>query len=167
MRGALRKQAAVDDVGREVSARVREFASDEEQRRAEVVRRLGDAKTRGLRRWWNDAESYVDDWTRDHLRRSTRYLDLPTDESRCPAPDAVPTIRSFVAYKMARIKLNIAENRRIQPSDYYDAEHYATSVYCHYFVTNDRAFRETCEIIGRPKPEVLDFEAFAQLVLGN
>jgi hypothetical protein len=61
---------------------------------------------------------------------------------------------------MARIYLNVGENRSIKESDYYDAEHWAAATYADVLVRDDAAMTDTMKLISRADLIVEGFEAF-------
>lgn len=92
----------------------------------------------------------MDDWVRDVVdERALGTLVWPRSVPSC---DIVPSAWLFVAFKAARIMLNLAENRAIKASDYMDVEHVACGYYFDVLVTDDRALRETCALLGTELP---------------
>jgi hypothetical protein len=65
------------------------------------------------------------------------------------------------AYYMARIALNVGENRKIVGSDMYDIQHYGHASYADLMVTDDRAFIATYETIPDKPFAIEKFAAFA------
>jgi hypothetical protein len=97
---------------------------------------------RELRAWWDTAD--VAGWIRDALAEGVlASAPDPGDLSAITAPSAW----HFTRFKLARIRLNLVENRAIKPSDYVDAEHYALAPYYDVRVTDDRAFTETIGLL--------------------
>jgi hypothetical protein len=110
-----------------------------------------------LRAWWRDLD--VDDWVQDVVDDDVRRI---LQEKREPsARCTVPSAWLFVAFKAARIALNVGENRTIKPSDYLDAEHVACGFYFDVLVTDDKALRETCGLLGADLP--FEIEGFREL----
>jgi hypothetical protein len=165
VRRRLRAQVMGHSFVKEVSDAVRRdvdaFGADMEAKRTAIRARLGPEWSSHTARWWDSALPQIDDWTNDYLKASAEALALPADPEQWPQPRQVPTAWSSHAYYMARIALNVGQNRRINDSDRYDHAHYASAIYADLMVTDDRAFVETYTAIP-DKPFVVEgFTEFA------
>lgn len=102
----------------------------------------------GMRQWL--AEVDIDDWCRDVLDDGVRQGRIQADRDRWPDVRLVaPSLWHYMNYRLARIAFEVGEGRRIQPSDEYDARHYSfAATYADLLVTEDVAFRRTCETLG-------------------
>lgn len=89
------------------------YKVDSEERRSGIRKKLGDDWSVNTRQWWESALPQIDDWTLDYLRASKDIIALPDDETKWPRARQVPTAWNMHAYYMARIALNVGENRRI------------------------------------------------------
>jgi hypothetical protein len=152
-----RNRRFVTQVAEKVAARVAQFAADEEARRNTIVPQLGSDVARGMRAWWKQKDNLIDDWVMQNLE-SAWTRELPAKRSQWPAPQSLPALRGYFAYKLARIVLNVGEGRRIEEGDYFDAEHFACSAYSNLLLTEDRRFIETCRSIGRPVPALASLD---------
>ena len=72
----------------------------------------------------------------------------------------IPSAWLFTAFKLARIKRNLGEGRKISASDYIDAEHCGAGAYFDVLVTDDVEFRSTCELLPSCPFEI---EGFSEL----
>jgi hypothetical protein len=108
---------------------------------------------RDLEAWW--ATTDVAGWIRDAVRDDViASAPDPDDLSAVTAPSAW----HYTRFKLARILLNLGENRAIKPSDYVDAEHYAIASYIDVLVTDDGPFKETIALLSDCPFSVLTFE---------
>jgi hypothetical protein len=135
------------------------FKAQEEEARRRVAERLGvaagSAETRaGFREWFEQVD--VREWCRDVLL--PQQLDIVQSRGLELDIDTVPSLWLFVRFKMARIVLNVGEGRRIDASDLNDARHYASGAYFDVLVTDDRRFRETCNLITETPFEIWSLE---------
>jgi hypothetical protein len=160
------------EVARAVAAQTvrenEEFRRDEEDHR-ERVRKLYEARriSRELRAWWSDAQSFVEDWVKGFIRGAGR-ADLPRSvDPETIEPTSIPSLWNFYAYRMARIYLNVGENRRIKSSDLLDAHHFVAASYAGRLVTDDRGLRETIESIPDEHLCVLSFRDFVESILAT
>src|SRR5205807_2350318 len=75
-----------------------------------------------VNRWWDhevDLQGWVNDLIVSAIQQGRAPSEAPADR------EGAPSTWCFVSYKLARIKLNLAENRSIKNSDYLDADHYS------------------------------------------
>ncbi len=159
----MRNQREVGDGAGVVAERVAAFSAEEAARRDQAVRELGDDRVHGLRRWWTDSASHIDEWTATHLAAAWSNH-LPPDRSEWPPPSDLRALRGFFAYKLGRIMMNVGEGRRVDAGDYFDAEHFACAAYCDYLVTDDTSFRATATAIGRAAPALCSLEDLEELL---
>ena len=150
------------DVADGVRQHADRYAQESEQRREEIRRKLGPDSSTAAARWWDSALTQIDDWTLDYMRASKAVLGLPDDETTWPQPRKGPTAWHTHAYYMARIALNVGQNRRVSGSDVYDQRHYANAAYADLMVTDDRAFVETYNAIPDRPFALESFAAFAE-----
>lgn len=162
LRSHIMGNVFVDEISDAVHRDIVAFDNDMEAKRASIRGRLGDDWSANTARWWDSALPQIDDWTNDYLKASAGVLSLPTDQADWPQPRQVPTAWFSHAYYMARIALNVGQNRRINGSDRYDHAHYTNATYADGMVTDDRAFLETYNAIPL-KP--FSVESFAALTL--
>ena len=87
-------------------------------------------------------------------------------EDDWPDPRQVLSVWQKFAFYLARIKQTVGEGRRIQPSDFYDVDHYVHASYVDLMVTDDGPFTETCDIIPDPPFRIEKFQDFAMTRLG-
>ncbi|HLG56845.1 MAG TPA: hypothetical protein VI485_16020 [Vicinamibacterales bacterium] len=164
VRRALRKGHGLEQIPRLTQAVFAQFEADENDRRDDIRNRLAEmADIRPLertRQWWRNAEAQVDDWVSDHMANNRERLGLSADRAHWPAPSTLQTIWHFYAYRMARIHLNVGENRRVRGSDCYDAHHYAAAASMDIMVSDDGDLRATAAVIPNPPFRLLTFEEF-------
>jgi hypothetical protein len=168
MRRILLQTPIARDVASGVAALVAPFKADMEARRDSIRQRLGTNFATNTNDWWESAAAQIDDWTNDYLQGSKDLLQLPDDRTQWPTPAQVPTARLRHAFYMARIALNVGQNRRIDASDYYDAMHYSEGAYFDLMITDDQRFTETYSIVPRShRPFMIEtFREFAEKRLG-
>ena len=170
--GNLRRQSLqrelVADVMKDVRAFQARFKEEEESRREGVRARFaehlqpGEDPAQAVRKWWSDAEEHIASWARTTLGtmldlRGVSHPDLSNYNVR-----ALPTLWNFHAYKLARIEMNVGENRRIETSDPADAHHYTLGAYATVFVSDDRAMRDTCRAIPHASVDPIALSIFAR-----
>jgi len=110
-------------------------------------KRLAKMVNREVAEWYRTVD--IDDWLGDiaHHLATTGLGGADGDANASTMPTAWLT----TAYRMCRIKRHIADNRKVQPSDWHDAEHVIAGIYYDTLVTNDNELRETLvEIVDLP-----------------
>lgn len=170
VRRALRKGHDLEAIPRLTQAAFAQFEADENQRRDSVRARLAEVTEERpideTRRWWRNAEAQIDDWVSDHMASNRERLGLPEDRTSWPTPSGLQSIWRYYAYRMARIYLNVGENRRVRGTDSYDAHHYAAASSMDIMVTDDGDLRATCAAIPHQPFRLLTFEEFVVNELG-
>lgn len=165
--GAFLAERAAD-----VRRQTEEFKREEEARRADVRRQV--AASPQIRRpiavesrdWWATAEQRIGEWVRESWKTDARDYGLSEDPASWPQPWTIPTVWGMFAFKMARMHLNIGENRRVDGSDFHDAHHYVAASYAEVLVTDDARFRQTCELIPTTPFRVVGLDEFVRSVVG-
>jgi len=150
-----------------------EFKREEEARRADVRREV--VASPNIRRpiavesrdWWAAAEQRIDEWVRESWATDAKDYGLPADAESWPQPSTIPTVWGMFAFKMARMHLNIGENRRVDGSDFHDAHHYVAASYAKVLVTDDARFRQTCELIPTTQFGVIGLDEFVRDVVSS
>ncbi len=163
MREEAARGESVTSVADEVYDQVSRFRDDHEAIREKLRSEAGPGDSTTLRRtvnhWWN-REVEVQDWVRDLIADAVQHGRMPagarTDR------EGAPSVWCFVAFKLARIKLNLADSRAIKKSDYLDADHYSSGPYYDALVTDDKAFRETCNLLPDTPFAIETFGEFVQ-----
>jgi len=97
--------------------------------------------------WYSGAPT--DEWVQDFVEAGVREGRIAPDLSRGTGYEQFPSLWLLTSYRLARMKLAIADGRGIRRSDQYDAEHCASGGYVDHFVTDDKAFGETLTAIER------------------
>jgi hypothetical protein len=170
VRRALRTGRGLEEIPRLTQAAFAEFEADENQRRDDVRARLPEVTAERpideTRRWWRNAEAQIDDWVSDHMTSNRERLGLPEDRRNWPAPSALQSIWRYYTYRMARIYLNVGENRRVPGTDSYDAHHYAAASSMDIMVSDDGDLRATCAAIPDQPFRLLTFEELVVHELG-
>jgi len=166
LRKASRTDAEFDLIAKKVVTYVNDNVASSQDRRNLVKARLAKefanlSVAEVTERWWQDASNKIGDWVADYIEKSQAHLKLPEDRTTWPAPGDLQTAWAIHAYQMARAVLNIGLNRKIGDGDAHDTHHYASACYADVFVTEDKAFRETLELIPNSPVTVLTFEQFA------
>jgi len=110
--------------------------------------------------WWANRD--VADWCQYGLNDAVSRNGLDPDVSNLRDLKSVaPSLWHYMEYRLVRIALEVADRRRIQPSDEYDARHYsAAAVYSDVLVTEDKMFSEACEKIGEGAVKVIGLREF-------
>lgn len=161
MRDAAARRETAQLIGNEVHAQVGNFKNDQEEIRKKLRIEVGtEGATRfreTINRWWNP-EVVVPEWVGDLIGSAVAQGRVPS-KARADREGA-PSTWCFVSYKLARIKLNLAENRSIKESDYLDADHYSGGPYYDVLVTDDKALRETCGLIPDTPCALETFDEF-------
>jgi hypothetical protein len=151
----------------EVQGRVGDFLRQERERQFKVRDQMnGRSLVADMREWWKDRDQIIDDWVRRHLESVWSHL-LPVDPTHWPTPGSLPTLRAWMAYKIARIYLNMGENRRVDEGDFYDAQHFAGAAYCDWLVTEDKRLRDTCAATGYAAPRAIGLAELEAMVLAK
>lgn len=156
--GGVFSQEVADAVRQQVAS----YERDMQERRDSIRDKLGSTWSSNTARWWDAALPQIDDWTLDYMRASKTILCLPDDETIWPPPRQLPTAWHAHAYFMARIALNVGQNRRVSGSDLYDQSHYANAAYADLMITDDRAFVETYQAIPDRPFALESFREFAE-----
>lgn len=93
--------------------------------------------------WWRE-EMDIGSWVRDLVGETAVKGVIESSHPRAQLHELLPSAWHFMAYKLARIKRNLGEGRKITTSDYIDAEHYAAGPYVDVLVSDDAEFQRTC-----------------------
>jgi hypothetical protein len=161
--------SALDGLAEDVRNLVERVAMEQTERREAARAQLtalyaGKTVAEVTAAWWSDNEALIADWVLRNMQNSKEDLSLPHDEDLWPAPRQLQSAWAMTAYHLARIFLNVGLGRKISHGDTHDARHYASSHYGDVFVTDDRALKETHELIPAPKVQIVSFDAMASLV---
>ena len=153
-------------LGDVVYKKVKQSKLDSEARRQQIVTKLtaqfkNQSVAEATRTWWDIAEAQIQNWVADYLRNSREFLGLPDDSAAWPSERDLRTAWQMHAFMMARIVLTVGLRRRIAEGDDYDAHHFASACYGQLLVTDDGAFRETCDLVPN---RVLTLERFDEFV---
>ena len=141
--------------------RKKNFKQEQEAIREKLISRFGRGTLKAnTKAWWAEAVLIIDDWVLSYFQQSQDILNLPQNRSKWPHPRSVPSAWHFYAYKLARIWMNLGNERRIEASDDDDARHYAAASYSNTMVTDDDAFRVTYTQITTPPFELEQFDDF-------
>jgi hypothetical protein len=141
------------------------FKAEQEALRAEVLERfraddeLDNSMHAVMTRWWEEVDRA--EWVAGVMQGGVERGLLLPDLAANPSIDSAPTAWHFMSFKLARMKLNLGDNRRISKSDASDAQHYASAVYADVLVTDDSAFLETAGLLDDCP---FRLESFADLV---
>jgi hypothetical protein len=167
-----RKSSQVRAVADETHEEFNRFKTQQDSLHQEVLSKLGDGEKpsqkdvrKSMEQWWQ--RGYLEEWVSGALEGSKKKGYLPADRTYPASQAAAPSLWAFMAYKLARIKLNLGEQRAIKASDYFDADHYGCSPYVDGMITDDKPFRETCELIGDEAPKVGGFETLLEVIQGE
>jgi hypothetical protein len=155
------RQEAVELIGNEVYMQVSTFKNDQEAIRTKLrhdVGREGAARFRETINHWWDHEADVRSWVSDLITSAIEHGRAPGGARS--DRDGAPSTWCFVSYKLARIKLNLADNRSIKKSDYLDADHYSCGPYYDVLVTDDGAFKDTCGLLPDTPFAIETFDQF-------
>lgn len=149
------RDRAIDSIAEEIARQAAQYKIDTEATRSEILARLrqeGFQTQSQIRqayiRWFNEVDTQQ--WCRDMLDDGVKLGQFPAPLNRWPdLQQAIPSLWHWMRFRLARIALEVGEQRRIAASDEYDARHYSAAAgYSDIFVTNDRLLRETCAMIG-------------------
>jgi hypothetical protein len=126
----------------------------------ELPERTGSSNVRNvIEEWWSTVD--VDEWLGDMVNESVKVQLFGNASEGAEPRTRIPSAWLFTAFKLARVKLNLGEGRSIKPSDCIDAEHCAAGAYYDVLITDDSAFRSTCEMLD---PCPFQIETFDDLV---
>jgi hypothetical protein len=123
------------------------FRESEAAVQAQMTERLaegGIAKQARLMRDWITKVD-IDEWVHE-IATAGRAKGLTPDDASV-RPDQLPSVRAFVAGRLARLARTMGEGRKIQDSDLADAHHIACSPYIDVLVTDDNELRATIELV--------------------
>lgn len=110
-------------------------------------------------------EEFIKEWVHNGLvRPRLDELDLGPVEETWPRAADMPCCRAFASIYGALMKLRHQENRRDDPSDLYDQQHYLLASMGDAFVTCDARLRKTADLIAWRPLQVLGAEEFAHAV---
>lgn len=165
VRTASRDPSYATRVAADVQQWTENYRQEEERRRSEVLYQGGPTFAGAMTDWRQADEAQIADWVTDLLRAGRQELDLSPEQTKCPDPMAIPTAWRLVAYKRARIYLNVGEGRRIDASDIYDAFHHAYAGYAQIMVSDDRRLSHTWALIPNQACSVLTVDAFINTCL--
>jgi predicted nucleic acid-binding protein len=162
-------------VASEVKRRSRDHKRNAERARDAIVEKLGSSSVAGAlsagrlgklySQWLGEVDvgAYCRDLLDDGVEkgrfmRSERVWEDP--QTGCPS------LWHYMRFTLARIAQEVGEGRRINPSDEYDARHYAAAAaYSGHLVTEDKAFARTCSLLGDPSIGVLSISELGAKVL--
>jgi len=170
MRGVIKQQTrsapTLDAIAADVHTRVASFEASQRARHQTLRTRFATeyanlTPANVTRRWWQNAEAQIDDWTHDYMTQCAGHLGLATDHATWPAPRQLQSAWAFHAFHMAKVVDNIAGGRKVDDGDGYDAHHYVAACYADALVTNDRGFRATLALIPNQPVQLLNFNEFA------
>ena len=159
------------EVFEETKAAAQKFARDEEQRRGRIRERFraidGENPDAAVKRWWKEGGvDQIDSWTRSSLAAQLERRGASPRLADGYPVRMLPSLWNLHAYKMARIALNVGENRRIKPSDDADANHYVCGSYADIFVSDDADLLATVAAMPNPAVRLMKLDAFAARFLG-
>lgn len=145
---ASRNKATVAKVSDNTYRQTLQFKNDQEairqslRTRPDLLGPDGEWDPGKVDEWWSSVD--VDDWTADAVSDG-----LPPGWAVGAGGFRadIPSAWLFTAFKLARIKRNLGEGRKISASDYIDAEHCGAGPYFDVLVTDDAEFRSTCELL--------------------
>jgi hypothetical protein len=100
-------------------------------------------QTRLMRDWISGVD--IDDWVRDIAETGRRRGRVPNHFT--VHTDDVPSVSTFVAYRLGRLARTMGEGRRIEDSDLADAHHVACGPYIDLLVTDDKELRNTLDLV--------------------
>jgi hypothetical protein len=156
----LREQS-ICNIPQQTYEQLMQFEKEEKAARDKIKMDFGVKQSSfHLSNWWKKPETRIDEWVTEYLEKNAIRLNLCAERRNWPHPQAFESIWRFHAYKMARIYLNVRENRRIQGSDLFDAHHYVAASYTNIMVCNDGDLRDTFEIIPKKSFILETFEEF-------
>ena len=160
------------EVFEETKAAAQKFARDEEQRRGRIRERFraidGENPDAAVKRWWKEGGvDQIDSWTRSSLAAQLERRGASPRLADGYPVRMLPSLWNLHAYKMARIALNVGENRRIKPSDDADANHYVCGSYADIFVSDDADLLATVAAMPNPAVRLMKLDAFAARFLGR
>lgn len=167
MRELTESPADVLAVVQDTQRGIDDFVVGQARAQAEVTGRLAEANDGDpvallplLREWWNNLD--IADWVKDIAASGVDRGLVAGDSVSTVSSATVPSAWHFTSFKLARIRMNIGEGERVQPSDYADAEHYAAAVYADVLVTEDRKFTASADLLVPDRPFSIEtFQEFA------
>ncbi len=164
-----RKLAQAIDIADATHGEVSTFKSEQDGIRRAIYEKLGAVDGRppkdihaGIEQWWGQRE--LEGWLSGIIEAGIARGHIPLDTSYVVSAATMPSVWHFTDYKQARIKLNLGEQRSIKPSDYVDADIYGVTPYVDVLATDDRAFRETCQLLDNKSLVLKDFAGLLDMV---
>lgn len=102
-----------------------------------------------MRQWLRELD--IDEWVAELVEEGNRlgHHDVAVSDA---GPDRYPSAWTFYAIRLARLVATLGEGRRIARSDLADAHIVSSGPYVDVVVTDDKALRDSLEILDRPLP---------------
>lgn len=142
-------ESALRAIAQEAKKRKIEFKESEEALRAIVSTELRDAgvpPTLGKMVDWYQSHD-LEEWIRSIVERGQELGLYDSPDGVRWNYRLVPSVYTFVSYRLARIVHTVGEGRRIEQSELDDAHHAAAGPYYDILVTDDRRFREALDLV--------------------
>jgi hypothetical protein len=164
-----RKPSQVVNIADATHGEVSTFKGEQDVIRREIYGKLGAVDGRlskdihtGIKQWWDRRD--LGDWVSGIVDASIERGHIPSGTHCVVSVDTMPSVWHFTDFKHGRIKLNLGEQRSIKPSDYVDADIYGLTPYIDTLVTDDRAFRETCQLLDDGSFTLSNFEGLLEML---
>jgi hypothetical protein len=123
------------------------------------------ALAQGVKAWFAQRESRIEDWAKAMLRDFRADMRLPKEESEWPDVKRLPTVWAMTSFRLARMYLVLRDGRRIDPNDFPDWGHYVGAIHAEALVSDDARFKGIIEECPTPKPITLSFRDWASDLL--
>jgi hypothetical protein len=163
------KRNDLDMLARDSKARKDRFSAGQKTDREKAVEELAEAGqdwSAEFAGWEGDPKVVVDEWTQFEMNRNRRFLGLPADRSRWPAPRDFVSLWFARGYVTARLRDIFGEGRKATDGgDLFDNIYFEDAAYCDVFVTGDQTLARRGRSLRLSSPRILLTEEWVAEIL--
>jgi len=141
------------------------FLSEEKKARKHIGELLKDTREDLTEEWFRNKSAVIESWCRDFMREKRREWRLPRDERNWSHPTRMLSLWNLVSYHIARIYWIYGLGRKLDPSDKYDAAHFACSAYADVLVTSDKGLIAKAGLTGVGRLRITRFRDWVDAIL--
>lgn len=114
--------------------------------------------------WFSNFEEQKQSWFQDQWQRLRRDLGLSDDISLCPNVETLPANHAWITSNLTRIYELQGLGLRSDEGDLYDLAHFIDAINADFLVTDDRKFRQTCDLAPWRPFKHITFEIFCEKI---
>ena len=174
MRRQIQRSASrnrdITEVGDETYKSQLDYKKINEQTRADIKRELSigdDAVTdfpKAYGEWWAQRDHHVDEWGRAVIDEGVKRKLISPQRAAATTASQVPSLTRYLLFRLAKVKLNVGNDMKIQGSDEIDADVFGCSPYVDIIVTDDKGFHRTCSLIKLDGLQVINGSQFRKII---